>query len=122
MADSTTFLDTAISGQRNVVPGMYTNVNVGNTLKSQLTAGAISGVQVTLSALVIGESIDAARIDALSCFSSRGPRIGDAGLKPDITAPGHTIWSTDSRTGFRGRSLNGTSMASPHMAGVHGAR
>jgi len=117
MADSTTFLDTSIAGNATV-PGMYTNVNVGNTLKSQLSAGVISGVQVTLSALVIGESIDAARVDALSSFSSRGPRVGDGGLKPDITAPGHTIWSTDSRTGFRGRSLNGTSMASPHMAGV----
>jgi subtilisin family serine protease len=117
MADSTTFLDTAIGGNA-VVPGMYTNVNVGNTLKSQLTAGAISGVQVTLSSLVVGESNDNARVDALSSFSSRGPRVGDVGLKPDITAPGHTIWSADRLTGFRGRSLNGTSMASPHMAGV----
>jgi hypothetical protein len=117
MADSTTFLDTAIGGN-TFVPGMYTNVNVGNTLKSQLTAGAISGVNVTLSSLVVGESVDAARVDALSSFSSRGPRARDGGLKPDITAPGHTIWSPDRLTGFRGRSLNGTSMASPHMAGV----
>ena len=117
MADSTTFLDTSIGGNATV-PGMYTNVNVGNTLKSQLTAGVVSGVNVTLSSLVVGESNDSARIDALSSFSSRGPRVGDVGLKPDITAPGHTIWSADRLTGFRGRSLNGTSMASPHMAGV----
>ena len=44
MADSTTFLDTAIGGNATV-PGMYTNVNVGNTLKSQLTAGVVSGVK-----------------------------------------------------------------------------
>jgi hypothetical protein len=117
MADSTTFLDTAIGGNA-AIPGMYTNVNVGNTLKGQLSAGAISGVNVTLSSLVVGESVDTARVDALSSFSSRGPRVGDIGLKPDITAPGHTIWSPDRFTGFRGRSLNGTSMASPHMAGV----
>ena len=117
MADSTTFLDTAIGGNA-VVPGMYTNINVGNTLKSQLTPGVLSAVNVTLSSLVVGESIDNARIDALSSFSSRGARVGDNGLKPDITAPGHTIWSADRWTGFRGRSLNGTSMASPHMAGV----
>ena len=55
---------------------------------------------------------------ALVSFSSRGPRARDTGLKPDITAPGQTIWSPDRLTGFRGRSLNGTSMASPHMAGV----
>jgi subtilisin family serine protease len=118
MADSTTFLDTAIGGN-TTVPGMYTNVNVGNTLKSQLTAGVVNpALDVTLSALVIGESIDNARTDALSSFSSRGPRARDTGLKPDITAPGQTIWSPDRLTGFRGRSLNGTSMASPHMAGV----
>ena len=40
---------------------------VGNTLKSQLTAGVVNpALNVTLSALVIGESIDNARIDALS--------------------------------------------------------
>ena len=117
MADSTTFLDTAISGNATT-PGMYTNVNVGNTLKSQLTPGVVSGITAKLSSLVVGESVDNARVDALSSFSSRGPRVGDVGLKPDITAPGHTIWSADRLTGFRGRSLNGTSMASPHMAGV----
>ena len=51
------FLDTAIGGNA-VVPGMYTNVNVGNTLKSQLTAGVVSGVNVKLSSLVVGESVD----------------------------------------------------------------
>jgi hypothetical protein len=118
MADSTTFLDTAIAGNATV-PGMYTNVNVGNALKSQLTTGVVTdNVDVTLSSLVIGESIDNARIDALSSFSSRGPTARSTALKPDITAPGQTIWSPDRLTGFRGRSLNGTSMASPHMAGV----
>jgi subtilisin family serine protease len=118
MADSTTFLDTAIAGN-TTVPGMYTNVNVGNALKSQLTAGVVTdNVDVTLSGIQVGESVDNARIDALSSFSSRGPTARSTGLKPDIAAPGQTIWSPDRLTGFRGRSLNGTSMASPHMAGV----
>jgi subtilisin family serine protease len=117
MADSTTFLDTAIGGN-TTVPGMYTNINVGNTLKSQLTAGVVSSLTVTLSGIQIGESVDPARVDALSGFSSRGPTARSTGLKPDIAAPGQTIWSPDRLTGFRGRSLNGTSMASPHMAGV----
>jgi subtilisin family serine protease len=118
MADSTTFLDTAIGGNATT-PGMYTNVNVGNTLKSQLVAGVVNpALNVTLSGIQVGESNDNARIDALSSFSSRGPTARNTALKPDITAPGQTIWSPDRLTGFRGRSLNGTSMASPHMAGV----
>jgi subtilisin family serine protease len=118
MADSTTFLDTAIAGDARI-PGMYTNVLVGNTFKSQLTPGVVNpAVIAKLSALVIGESNDDARIDALSGFSSRGPTTRSNGLKPDIAAPGQTIWSVASRTLNRGRSLNGTSMASPHMAGV----
>ena len=122
MADSTTFLDTAIGGNA-AVPGMYTNVNVGNTLKTQLTPGVVNpALNVTLSTLVVGESNDNARIDAVSSFSSRGPTTRSNGLKPDISAPGQTIWSVDGtatgRNGRSGRSLNGTSMASPHMAGV----
>jgi subtilisin family serine protease len=118
MADSTTFLDTAISGDARI-PGMYTNVNVGNLLKSVLTPGVVNpAVSVTLSSLVIGESTDNGRIDALSGFSSRGSRTRDNGLKPDIAAPGQTIWSVNSRSLNGGRSINGTSMASPHMAGV----
>jgi subtilisin family serine protease len=118
MADSTTFLDTAIGGNATT-PAMYTNVNVGNTLKSQLTPGVVNpALNVTLSGIQVGESVDNARNDALSSFSSRGPTARSTGLKPDISAPGQTIWSPDRLTGNRGRSLNGTSMASPHMAGV----
>ncbi len=51
-------------------------------------------------------------------FSSGGVRTGDSTLKPDIAAPGVSIVSTASGTGNQGYVLSGTSMASPHVAGV----
>jgi subtilisin family serine protease len=50
-------------------------------------------------------------------FSSAGPRTGDGHLKPDISAPGVSIFSTAMGTGNQGLFESGTSMATPHVAG-----
>ena len=50
-------------------------------------------------------------------FSSAGPREMDGHLKPDISAPGVSVFSTAIGTGNQGLFESGTSMATPHVAG-----
>jgi len=53
--------------------------------------------------------------DGISSFSSRGPSPwGD--IKPDIVAPGMTIYSSIAGGGYD--NWNGTSMATPHVCGL----
>jgi Subtilase family len=63
--------------------------------------------------------------DQLSSFSSRGPRVGDYAIKPDLTAPGQDIvagraagTALGTPAGEHYTSASGTSMASPHVAGA----
>jgi subtilisin family serine protease len=51
-------------------------------------------------------------------FSSGGPRFSDSILKPNVSGPGVSIFSTASGTGNGGLYESGTSMATPHVAGV----
>ena len=73
-------------------------------------------VQVTFSTGLFLERREL--IDTLANFSSHGPRGFDSLLKPEIAAPGVSIISAFSGRGDRGIHMSGTSMASPHVAGV----
>jgi len=71
------------------------------------------------AALTVG-AVD--KSDKLAYFSSRGPRFGSSGLKPDLTAPGVNINAARSQFANKGSgsylSMSGTSMATPHVAGA----
>ncbi|MFD9031081.1 S8 family serine peptidase [Streptomyces sp. NPDC059567] len=74
------------------------------------------------SALTVG-AVD--KSDALASFSSRGPRLGDMAMKPEITAPGVAIVAARAAGTAMGTpvdvhytSANGTSMATPHVSGA----
>ncbi|MEU5940249.1 S8 family serine peptidase [Micromonospora sp. NPDC047548] len=63
--------------------------------------------------------------DQMASFSSRGPRRGDYGLKPDIAAPGVNITAAKADGTALGpivddkyTTISGTSMATPHVSGA----
>jgi minor extracellular serine protease Vpr len=70
------------------------------------------------SATVVNANIPNPGFSAIASFSSGGPRIGDSFLKPEITAPGVSTYSTLVGSGNQGEFLSGTSMAAPHVTGV----
>ncbi|HEX2911764.1 MAG TPA: S8 family serine peptidase [Chloroflexia bacterium] len=119
IADSVDTFSTSIAGN-SAIPAIFVQKSTGDKLKSQLDASNLSTYTVTLS----NEYDDTtpykndALTDTVADFSSRGPASHSNGLKPDITAPGVTIFSAHALTGNKGESLNGTSMATPHMAGT----
>ncbi|MEU0568290.1 S8 family serine peptidase, partial [Nonomuraea sp. NPDC005983] len=74
------------------------------------------------SALTVGSVTKDGR---LSYFSSRGPRAGDNAVKPEISAPGYSITAARATGTAMGLPIddrytlaNGTSMATPHVAGA----
>jgi len=83
------------------------------------TVGSPGAADAALTVASVG------RTDALSGFSSRGPRIGDFALKPDLAAPGEGIvaaraagTSMGTPVDERHTGASGTSMATPHVAGT----
>jgi minor extracellular serine protease Vpr len=75
---------------------------------------AADGGTVTVSA---NGGITNPAYKALASFSSWGPAAGGM-MKPEVTAPGVSILSASVGTGNGGAFLSGTSMATPHTAGV----
>ncbi|MBM7774887.1 subtilisin family serine protease [Actinokineospora baliensis] len=90
-------------------------VSAGN---SGPTGGTVGSPGSADAALTVG-AVD--RTDKILSFSSRGPRVGDGAVKPDITAPGMAIVaarSSDSPGDGPYVADFGTSMAAAHVSGA----
>jgi minor extracellular serine protease Vpr len=92
-------------------------------VKGPASTASSDGAKLRLAADGTATTVAAAALanpgfTGFASFTSAGPRTGDSGLKPDVTAPGVSIISTAIGTGNAGAALSGTSMSSPHVTGV----
>ena len=107
----------SINADLHAVP----TVHLQNTGRAAVKAyAAAAGATATINAASI---IFNAPAPFTATFSSRGPLRAGGGdlLKPDLIAPGQDIIAAVSPIGYNGRlfdSLSGTSMSSPHVAGL----
>ena len=102
-----------MAGPPVVIPAGFVGHTDGTNL---VTAnGEVAIVSAESDVTTIPSSIPP---DTIAPFSSRGPRGFDSILKPDITAPGVSIFAAKMGGGDEGVSFSGTSMAAPHIAGV----
>lgn len=110
----------ASNGENITIPAVMITGNDGYAILNELSPGNppaynAGAVNATLNDAT---TVIPAYTDAMTDFTSEGPARVTNDLKPDISAPGFDIQSTDAGTGFEGTKLSGTSMAAPHVSGV----
>ncbi len=95
------------------IPGFMIDKKTADYLKEEMKLGNVT-VQFKTSELVEEPEL----IDTLAGFSSRGPRLLDSQIKPEISAPGLAIISAAMGKGNKAAEMQGTSMSAPHITGV----
>ncbi len=101
------------------------SVHVDNT--PGLAIKAYAATEGATATLITGERGENPVAPSMTAFSSRGPNpVAEDIIKPDITAPGIQILAGNSPTPSPGsypselfQAIAGTSMSSPHVAGVY---
>ncbi|WP_412541284.1 S8 family peptidase [Longispora sp. K20-0274] len=107
----------SLNADFHFVPTVHLDNVAGAAVRAYL-----AGTASPTAALAAGTPV-AGRAPAMAAFSSKGPgRISNGDLlKPDVTAPGVDVLaavSPDSSNGNGFGTLSGTSMSSPHVAGL----
>jgi len=110
----------SLNTDNHYIPSVHINFTKGTAVKAYIAAGGSPTAQIIGGKAVFGGG------NTMADFSSRGPSIAGGGdiIKPDITAPGVNVLAGNTPTAFLGapgqlfQSISGTSMSSPHMAGL----
>ncbi|MFF1648226.1 S8 family serine peptidase [Streptomyces sp. NPDC058240] len=117
-ADGTDPMSMAVN-ELTAQTGVLFTIAAGNSGPAATSVGSPGAAD---AALTVG-AVDST--DAVTDFSSRGPRGGNGGLKPEITAPGSRIVAARAAGTTMGTPVDGsyttasgTSMATPHVAGA----
>ncbi|MEO8346095.1 MAG: S8 family serine peptidase [Betaproteobacteria bacterium] len=97
------------------IPAVMIGLNEGAAIKAQLVPGPVN---VTINNDSGFFSVATTAADTMASYSARGPRLGDSMLKPDITAPAEVVGIAVSLSGTSVGGFNGTSSATPHIAGI----
>ena len=107
----------------HAVPAVHINYTNGQKMKTYIDDQVATGKTPQVAIRNTGKETRAKGTPSMTWFSSRGPNgpVPDI-IKPDITAPGHQILAGDSpgvnAFGDSFQAISGTSMSSPHVAGL----
>lgn len=103
------YLDYISTDEKVNIPTIFIKNSDGVKLSNMIQ----QGLKISFS----GQKIEIPNVDGgrMSYFTSWGPT-PNLDLKPDITAVGGNIWSTVNNNEYK--TMSGTSMATPHTAGI----
>uniref|UniRef100_A0A486XQ39 Serine protease, subtilase family protein n=1 Tax=Rheinheimera sp. BAL341 TaxID=1708203 RepID=A0A486XQ39_9GAMM len=104
------------------IPAVMTTLAAGSAFNAEVTSGGVVNIKMSPSVFV-DDVVEVGNL--MAGFSSRGPNLASFDvIKPDITAPGVKILAGASSqpmlapAGVSFAYLQGTSMSSPHIAGM----
>jgi subtilisin family serine protease len=112
----------SLNGDYHPVPAVHVDQTAGTAIKAYITAAG-TGATAKIVPLTATELAAAPQVPEITDFSSRGPSTTTGGdiLKPDIAAPGNDVVAAVAPPSNHDRLwdfMSGTSMASPHIAGI----
>ncbi len=104
------------------IPATFIGYDDGQTIRNFLKTNPRASAAISTAL----QSVDVSTYNQMAVFSSRGPVVGTAALKPDLTAPGTDLYLAAERYDPFGDlyspngylASQGTSFASPQVAGM----